>query len=227
MVVSAQALVACGGSVRDSGDREPAGGGMSAGGTSAGGGTFAGSGAAGGAPVATTVPIGETSDGDYPAVPEGSGAFFWRYGLGNWFVTSSSGEVRDAESDKLDGSTAWKAATEPGTTVDLWAQLNHPLGAGIDLSAYSGIAFEARSTGTVSTVSVAFNANGDYALASTVSPKQQKQVSSDWRSYEVLFADAGQEPAVISSVDFIVGDTTEPHELSIRNLALKCERACP
>jgi hypothetical protein len=229
LVVSVQALVACGGSVRDPGDRAPSGGGSSAGdgAPSGSGSSTGGSGAAGGAPGPTTVPIGEAPGDDYPAVPENSAAFFWRYGLGNWFVTTSDGQLHDADLDEVAGTKIWKGAGKPGTTVDLWAQLNHPVGTAIDLSAYSGITFDARLTGTSSSVSIAFNANGDYGMAALVSPDQQKQVSSDWRSYEVPFSKSGGEPAVISSIDFIVGDSTEPLELAIRNLSLTCNGPCP
>lgn len=216
MVVAAQAMAACGGSVKDSDQRTPSSGGA----PSASGGSS-------GDDQPTTVPVGEAPGAESPAVPAGSAAFFWRYGLGNWFVTSSAGELRDAVVDQSDGVKIWKAATRAGATVDLWAQLNHPSGSGLDLSAYSGISFEARLISSAARVSVAFGADGDFSVGSSVSPRQQKTVTSSWSSYEVLFADAGQDPAGVSSIDFITGDSTEPLELSIRNLALTCDGPCP
>ncbi len=217
MAASVQALVACGGSVKDPADRSPSTGGM----PSASGGASAAD------PKPTSVPVGEAPGAVGPAVPEGSGAFFWRHGLGNWFVSSSDGGVRDAEGEELDGVKAWSANGGAGTTVDLWAQLDHPSGVALDLSGYSGISFEARLTSSGQRVSVAFGADGDFSAASSVSPRQQKAVTSAWGSYEILFADAGQDTSRVSSIDFITGDSTEPLELSIRNLALLCESSCP
>ena len=76
-------------------------------------------------------------DTDYPAVPEGSSSFFWRGGLGNWFVAFSDGVRRDAvieETDLPEGQRgkACHAAGTAGTGVDLWAQLNHPSGDQVD-----------------------------------------------------------------------------------------------
>jgi hypothetical protein len=86
-------------------------------------------------------------DGAYPPVPEGSSSFFWRGGLGNWFVAFSDGKRRDATievTDLPDGQRgkACHAGGTPGVGVDLWAQLNHPNGGQIDLSAYLGMPLE-------------------------------------------------------------------------------------
>jgi hypothetical protein len=83
----------------------------------------------------------------YPETPAGSSAFFWRGGL-DWFVSASDGSAtRDAKSDEVtpprgESTKAYHVSdTNPGTALDLWAQLNHPQGTGVDLGAYAGIAF--------------------------------------------------------------------------------------
>src|ERR1700675_1092634 len=55
-----------------------------------------------------TEPVGPGTKQYPPAL--GSGSFFWRYGLGNWFVTKSDGEHLDASADFVNGSKVFKAS---------------------------------------------------------------------------------------------------------------------
>src|SRR5687767_4264984 len=104
----------CGGTVRN-GDKETASGGSA---------TTAAGAATGGAPemtpnAATTEPLDDTSH-KYPSVPDGGAGFFWRWGLGNWFVSGSIAGRHDAAFDDVDGIRVWKASGAAGERVDLW-----------------------------------------------------------------------------------------------------------
>src|SRR5260370_4590983 len=111
-----------------------------------------------------TEPVGQGTK--YPSPLPGSASFFWRWGLGNWFVTKSDGVHRDASLDVVDGARAYKASGDgQGVSVALWAQLNHPLGAPVDLSPYSGISFDARLTTMDVPLTVAFNARANMTAA--------------------------------------------------------------
>ncbi len=168
----------------------------------------------------------DDTSGSYPPVPPGSAAFFWRWGLGNWFVTTASGMHFDSGFETLDGLKVWETRAEPGVT-DLWAQLNHGRGGTpIDLSAYSGIAFDVRATGAAAPLVVTFNSNGDVGGAEGATASQRLGVSETWQSFEVTFASAGVASTSVSSVDFIASPS-KAVELQVRSLALKCKAACP
>ena len=134
------------------------------------------------------------ADSGYPALPEGSSSFFWRGGLGNWFVAFSDGVRRDAMievTDLPDGQRgkACHAAATASVGVDLWAQLNHPSGGQVDLSGYLGVAFRARLSGADAALRVAVGANGNFFEGSAPSATYPLAVSEQWQSFELSFAD--------------------------------------
>lgn len=110
--------------------------------------------------------------------------------------------------------------------TDLWAQLNHPRGTPIDLSDYTGVAFEVRTLSASAPLVVTFNADGNVAGAEGVSAAQRFTASEIWQAFELTFAEANVESTAVSSVDFIVSPS-ELVQLQVRKLALKCKRACP
>jgi hypothetical protein len=169
---------------------------------------------------------------DYPAVPPGSSAFFWSGHLGNWFVTSTDGATTDARVDTSDvagdsANKAYHASAEQGEGVDLWAQLNHPVGGALDLSAYSGISFRARLLGATGSLRVAFSANGQSFVSERTFPGQAVRASADWQTVTLSFTDVGLESSAVSSIDFVVGPQRGPFDLWVDDVALLCNATCP
>jgi len=213
--------VGCGGAV----SKVDSSGGGSGAGTATGnndGGSLTTAGAGG----ATAVPIGDPTS--YPPAPPSSpGAFFWRYGLGNWFVSKSDNANQDATSEP-DGQTIdWKAEGAAQQSLDLWAQLNHPAGIPIDLSVYSGVSFDAQLTGASAPLVLAFNAFGKYQAADVALDAQRFNVTPDWQSFELRFSEANYTPNATKSFDFIVTKSDSAFVLKVRNLALLCKASCP
>lgn len=170
--------------------------------------------------------------GGDPAVLPSPSAFIWSGHLGNWFVTSSDGATSDAHVDAPDASAdptgkAWHVSGKQGEGVDLWAQLNHPVGGAVDLSAYSGISFKARLLGATESLRVAFSANGESFVSERVFPNQPFTATADWQTFTLPFADAGIDSPAISSIDFVVEPQRGPFELWIDDVALLCAATCP
>lgn len=223
-------LCACGGSVAKHDNVQPAVGGSGstsgAGAPPAAGGTADVPSTGGASDEVAGGPTSESlDDSSYPPVPQGSAGFIWRRGVGNWFVTPVSGKSRDAGFETLDGVKVWETRAEPGVT-DLWAQLNHPRGTPIDLSGYTGVAFEVRALSASAPLVVTFNADGNVAAGEAVADAQRFTVSDTWQSFELSFAEANVASTAVSSVDFIISPS-ELVQLQVRKLALKCKRACP
>lgn len=220
----------CGGSVAKTDPGGPAAGTSTndpnAGGAGSAGPGQAGMAAAGGSAGARTSEPLDAPDGSYPAVPPGSGAFFWKWGLGNWFVDRADGVHHDAGFEVLDAEKVWETKSEPGVAADLWAQLEHPSGRAIDLSAYSGISFDARGVGGSASLVVTFNANGDFKTADSASAAQRFALTTTWQTFQLSFADAGSGTG-IASVDFIFSAPDAAVELQLRQLALRCTAICP
>lgn len=173
--------------------------------------------------------------GQYPPVPPGSSAFFWRGGLGNWFVTSSDGSSRDAPIDDVipprgDSHKAYHVTeTAPGVGIDLWAQLNHPQGSGVDLSPYVAMSFWARMDSPGSKLTVAFGSNGQISsVISTPSSVPQKVVSLSevWAQFVVRFDEVGLKPKSVSSIDFVASGTGSIG-LWVDDLGFLCQGTCP
>jgi hypothetical protein len=191
-----------------------------------GGGSDATGGAAG-IPAGGAVELLDNPARDYPAVPPGSASFFWRGGLANWFVRTSTGISQDASATQVDaGAKEWLTTAEQGVTVDLWVQLNHPLGTPVDLSAYSGITFETELTGAPGPLLVALNANGDFAKVTSSASTQRFAATDDWQPEEMPFPQ-GADAIHIASIDFVVAEASAAFTLKIRNLALRCKASCP
>jgi hypothetical protein len=211
------------------------------------GGTVAKDKATAGTAGATATPMGEPktveviddvdhagSDYDYPPLPPGSSGFFWRGGLGNWFATSAEGRSQDAPIEETVTSTGetGKAYHVSGDGqslgVELWAQLNHPTGLAVDLSAYSGISFKAREVGVSGAFIVAFGANGQFFQGATSSPETTFDTSDVWQTFTVRFEEVGHlDPSAISSIDFILASGDAPFDLWVDELALICSGKCP
>ena len=167
-----------------------------------------------------------------PATPAHSSAFFWRGGLGNWFVSTSDGlATRDATTDDVipprgENTKAYHVAEmNAGTAVDLWAQLNHPQGTGADLGSYSGIAFWARLNSSSGELTIAFGADGRFADV-TSAPHKVVPLSQNWTQFVVRFDELGVNATAVSSIDFVVGQAA-PFELWVDDLALLCRSDCP
>jgi hypothetical protein len=171
--------------------------------------------------------------GQYPPVPSGSAAFFWRGGLGNWFVSNSDAPAsRDASVDDVTPprGTSTKAyhvsETEAGTPVDLWAQLNHPQGSGVNLGSYSGVTFWARMNGSSGDQTVAVGGNGQLSKVASA-PRKVVSVSQEWREFVVRFDEVSLDSSAVSSIDFVMGGRTEPIDLWIDDLGFLCRGKCP
>jgi hypothetical protein len=160
-------------------------------------------------------------------VPEGSSSFFWRGGLGNWFVTTPDGVTTDAAIEEIEGGKACHfSSTGEGVGVDLWAQLSHPRGDVVDLSRYAGLAFTVRLIGTDGTLTVAFGAEGRYFTEPT-SVEVTLAASDEWQTFELDFAEVGLESRFTSSIDFVVAEAEAPFDLWIDDLIFICDGPCP
>jgi hypothetical protein len=163
----------------------------------------------------------------HPGLPPGSAGFFWRWGLGNWFIRSSTGISQDANVTDIDGGVReWQVSGGQGVTVDLWAQLNHPSGTPLDLSPYSGITFEAKLSGAPGPLLVALNANGDFSRVISAASTQRFAAADDWQAEEMPFPQ-GTDATHITSIDFVIAEGNAPFTLNIRNVGLRCKADCP
>jgi hypothetical protein len=174
----------------------------------------------------------DLANGD-PMVP--GGGFFWRFGEGNWFLDFADASHRDAEPVELDPPRGDSylgrgvVSGDPVFAADLWAQLQHPEGRPLDLSAYAGIAFWARLTGSRGEIVVGFDARGEFFRVDE--PARFKTVkieaSDEWQQFVLRFDESGVDPTAIASFDFVVGTLSDPYELWIDDLALVCDGPCP
>jgi hypothetical protein len=168
------------------------------------------------------------------AVPEGSGAFWWFGGLGNWFVTAPAPDpyTRDATAAEIvpprgDSTKAYRVEDEGRERgVDLWAQLNHPGGRPMDLSAFAGISFWARLDGSEQ-LKVGVNSGVSYFDAPSDVPTHTVAVSPEWRQYTLRFSELGADVRGVVSFDFIVGEGGDPFDFWLDDLGLFCDGACP
>jgi hypothetical protein len=192
------------------------------------------------------------SDG-YPPPPPGGAGFFWRYGLGNWFQgsagTDSSAYHGDAVAASIvppRGASLKARRVQSGglsNGLDLYAQLNHPTGAPVDLHLYSGVSFWARLSSASGRLIVGLGQNygGPFLTAeATQSPffAQNVAVSEQWEHFILLFDDFRQGVVsgntsglplatnAISRIDFVVGLNGEAFDLWIDDLALLCRGVC-
>jgi hypothetical protein len=127
--------------------------------------------------------------------------------------------------------------------LDLYAQLNHPSWAPVDLSLYSGVSFWARLSSVSGRLIVGLRENiaGPFLTAeSTQSPyfAQSIAVSDQWEHFILLFDDFRQGVVsgntsglplatnAISTIDFVVGLNGEAFDLWIDDLAVLCRGVC-
>ncbi|MEO7034425.1 MAG: hypothetical protein ABI548_11030 [Polyangiaceae bacterium] len=173
-----------------------------------------------------------------PLLPPESGAsFFWNAGaghilLGNWFVSSSDGRTADAVVEGIDSSDpatgkACHVSGGQGIGVDLFAQLDHPSGSPVDLSAYSGISFRARLNAPRTALIVAFDAQGQFLSNPTAFPQRALTVTQEWQQFELPFNEFKLNTGAISSIDFVVDQGAEPVDLWVADLGLVCVGTCP
>jgi hypothetical protein len=83
-----------------------------------------------------------------------------------------------------------------------------------------------RDRGT-STLTVAFDVNGQLPADGTAFPEQTFSVGAEWQQLTVQFADLGLDSSAVSSIDFVVADAQAPFDLWVRDLALLCKTTCP
>lgn len=238
-------LGACGGKSDNSDGNFDAGSGGGGGNSGSGGNNDEGSGGSG----ATTgtgeggVPefegpvesIDDVDGTDLDSDPE-SAYFFWRWGVGNWFLDAPEpNRIRtDAVSAEIEpprGESTWAyrvQGTGHSRGVDLWAQLKHPEGAALDLgSTYAGIVFWAKLEGASDRLLVGVNPGVYYFDAPDAVPTVELRVSAEWQQFVVPFdVWKGPEDAV-ASFDFIVGEGGGDFDFWLDDLGFFCGAACP
>jgi hypothetical protein len=218
VLVLAALLPACSGSAPDST------------GTSAGG--TAGNSAAHASQAASVVVVDDMdhAGANYPALPPGSSGFYWRGGLGNWFVSSASAlvdaQIATISPPRGDSAKAYRVTvTADEGVVDLWAQLKHPEGTAVDLNGYSGIGFWSRTTGAANTLTVSASLSGVLRNAASAH-SQQVPLSSDWKYTELSFQDLGLDTPAAASIDFLVQSNGDPVDMWIDDMVLLCNGPC-
>jgi len=187
----------------------------------------------------------------FPPPPPGGAGFWWRYGLGNWFLgsagTDSSAPHGDAiaanivppRGDSLKARRVQSGGLSNG--LDLLAQLNHLSGAPVDLHLYSGVSFWARLSSASGRLIVGLGHGGPFlTVEATQSPffAQSIAVSDQWEHFILLFDDFRQGVVsgntsglplatnAISTIDFVVGLNGEAFDLWIDDLSLLCRGVC-
>lgn len=254
MVAMGLVLGACGGKSDSSapnaadagsgGSTADAGSGGDGNGASGGGGnaTDSGSGGSGAEPATAsdgaprefegaTDPI---DDGDQP--DQASAHFFWRSGIGNWFVDAPEPNPihGDAESVEIvppraESTRAYRVqGTGHSRGLDLWAQLDHPMGNAFDLgSTYWGIVFWAKLEGASDRVLVGANPGVWYFDAPDEVPVVELSISSEWQQFIVPFDVWQGAETAVASFDFIVGEGGGDFDFWIDDVALVCSSECP
>jgi hypothetical protein len=169
-------------------------------------------------------------------------AFFWQspgtVRVGNWFVSSSDGSTNDVGRPLIDpprGDSHGAREIHGGDTAkaaNLWAQLDHPQGRAIDLSAYAGLVFWARLTGSGGILDVALDrlsgGGGVYFKSDFTSlPTWELFVPERWQQFTLSFDDLATPATGVVSIDFVVSGTAGPFDLWIDDVALLCRDTCP
>lgn len=164
--------------------------------------------------------------------------FFWGSPspthIGNWFVSWSDGSTKDADIAVIDPprTDSRKAreikSTQAGRSADLWAQLDHPAGRPVDLSAYRGLAFWVRLVGGGGKLIVAID-DGSGAGSTATSkarggvpplPAQTLAVTGEWQQFVLRFEDFGIQPTAVASIDFVVAGDADTFDVWIDDLAV-------
>lgn len=183
----------------------------------------------------STVVIDDVDHNDTElGLPVGSAAFWWLGGLGNWFVTAPAPDpyTRDATAAEIvpprgDSTKAYRVQDEGRDRgVDLWAQLNHPGGRPMDLSAFAGITFWARLDGSEQ-LKFALNPGVSYFDAPSEVPTHALAVSTEWRQFSLRFSELGVDVHAVASFDFIVGEGGDKFDLWVDDVGMFCDAECP
>ena len=219
-------LTACGGeSVTPGAGGAPAG--MS--GTSSGGNA--------GAPELTETIDDVNRSGDAgSSIPGEPAAFFWLGGLGNWFVCNGAeggagtrdAEVADVVPPRGDSRQAFRVqGSGQALGVDLYAQLRHPDGGAVDLSAYAGVGFWAKLEGESDQLTVGLSAHTPFCYAASDVTTAAVSVSATWQQFELPFESFDSDGHGIANIEFIVGIGGGAFDLWIDDLSLLCRGDCP
>lgn len=174
----------------------------------------------------------ESSGGSHPTPPTDASVIWGSeqtgFHIGNWFWTSD--RERDVGLSTIDpprdGSTKAREVTGSGyqSGVVLWLQLDHPLGRGIDISAYSALTFWARLSSPTGTFDVALNdgrrPSGSLEQRSEL-PTVPLMVGSSWQQFTLPFSDFEDAGRGVVSVEFHVGDGGEAFDLWVDDLGFR------
>jgi hypothetical protein len=240
---------ATGGTGVEAGGAPPATGGVGQAGAVLGSGGFGVGGAAGrpasgtggdaGAPLDQTESIPD-ADGNakYPSLANMPAAFYWSGGLGNWFVCTPGGAANtgphgDAQSAEIvpprgDSHEAFRLqASGLPFGADLYAQLEHPSGSAVDLSAYAGIGFWAKLDGASDQLSVGLSATAPLCATSSDVTTVTVSVPNTWQKFELPFEAFGIDGHAVANVEFIAGAGGGAFDLWIDELSLLCRGECP
>ncbi len=190
-----------------------------------------------------------------------SGHFLWKK-VGNWFSSTSASVAGLPLADVLPvdivppRGTSKRARHVKGSKLEdglnTWAQLDHPSGTPVDLSAYAGISVWLRSAGRDQPVFVAVRDKETLAgqplndiFSGTLGPspwfaQRLNLVGDRWQHFVLLFDDFRQDlelvggtttraldTAAVTSIDFQTGVGSAAFDLWIDDLALRCRGSCP
>jgi hypothetical protein len=198
----------------------------------------AGIGGAAGAPGDQTESIDGVEPGTVPSLASPAG-FYWSGGLGNWFVCTPRGgnpnspihgdaQSADIVPPRGESTRAFRlqGSGEP-LGADLYAQLEHPDGRAVDLSAYAGIGFWAKLDGDSDQLAVGLSALAPYCSASTDVTTVTVAVRNEWQKFELPFAAFGTDGHAVANIEFIVGAGGGAFDVWIDDLSLVCRGECP
>ncbi|HEX5098958.1 MAG TPA: hypothetical protein VFV94_05635, partial [Polyangiaceae bacterium] len=133
----------------------------------------------------------------------------------------------DIDPPRGDSTKAYRVQDEGRVSgVDLYAQLNHPAGRPVDLSAFAGISFWARLEGSEQ-IKVGVNPGLSYFNAPSDVPTHTLAVSPEWRQFTLRFSEFGADVDGVVSIDFIVGEGGDKFDFWLDDLGMFCDGPCP
>ncbi|MCL2448999.1 MAG: hypothetical protein FWD17_08640 [Polyangiaceae bacterium] len=178
---------------------------------------------------------GASTSGAGQSIAGSPSVFLWSHGIGNWFLLGPPPASQTSDAPTADivpplntYTTAFRVQGSGGDGgLDLFAQLNHPQGSPVDLSAYYGIGFWAKLDGASNSVLVALTSSQPYFNASGKVPSVMVAVPNDWAQFTIPFSSFGVDGSSVANIDFVAGAGGGAFDLWVTQLVLLCRGACP
>lgn len=174
----------------------------------------------------------ELIDGVEETYESSASGFLWSKAIGNWFTYAEGGRIQgdsvriEIDPPRDENHYAYWAGGD-SAVLDLSAQLMHPQAYEVDLSAYAGVSFWARGTGTDLRVNLAVNAISLFSDSrASEAPQKQIALTDEWQRFDVTFEELGSGTS-ISTIDFLIDGSAGAFDFWVDDLSLICNGSCP